>query len=459
MEPKQIKDIPNSIYTLYQKGLAASSKNNIEYAIKLLKAAIIKEPGFLEARKELRRLESMPRNNNFLKKTLSAVKINKSLKIAQMKAAIKSYKAAIVNIEEALSIEITPSGLSLLADIGRSTDSAFITLEATDLGVLLFPKNLDFLRNAAKTYRALGMGEKEVEVRKKITSLVPDNLKERMLLREASALETMEKGDWENKDKSYRDKLKSQDESGKLETKEKIIKTEIDAKELIEDYENILKENPENIKVLRELGDIYLKIGKYDKAIEKLEKLLSVRNTFDIAIDTKIERAKISKINLYMNKLKESNLDNDDLNVQIVKAENEIKSIKRQFALTRVEKYPNDMLLRFSLAKIFWENNELDDAIEQFQLAKNNLNKQTQSLLYLGKCFMKKGQYDIALDQFMKVINESRKTTEEEFDALYHLGLAYEKLDKADEAAKCFKKIYSTKSTYRDVAKILQKYY
>jgi tetratricopeptide (TPR) repeat protein len=462
MESKQIKDIPNNIFTLYQKGVQAFKLNNIDYAIELIKTAVIKEPGFIEARKELRKMEISKIRPGLLSRTLKSLKLNKTIKMAQMKMAMKKYQEAYIFIEEALAINIhSTTALKLLADVGRATESNFITVEAYDLAVMLFPDNVDILKLAAIAYRENSLGKKEVDVRKKIVALKPDDLKARMEMREASALETMEKSDWENKDKSYRDKLKNEEESVTLEADEKIVRAEDDVLALINHYKDELKENGESAKALRELGNIYLNVGNYDEAIEMFEKLMVVKKSFDITIDLNIEKAKIGKLQHQIEALnsEKQKSASEEVDVKINTANSKLLMIKKEYAVNRVEKFPNDMQLRYTLAKVYWEEKNYDDAIEQFQLSQSNLNRQIPSLISLGRCFMKKMQFDIATDQFLKVLNEAKASAAQQFEALYYLGLSYEKLDKKEEAGVCFKKIYSAKSTYKDIAEIIKRYY
>ncbi|MCF7791432.1 MAG: tetratricopeptide repeat protein [Victivallales bacterium] len=464
METKEIKDIPDNIYNIYQKAIQAFKRNNPDYAIELMKTAVIKEPGFVKARNELRKYELAKEKPGFMGRALKSIKQNKLIKIAQMKERMKKYKEAYTNIENALAINIyTASGLKVLSDIGEAMEAPFIAVEAYDLAVQLFPENIDILKHAAEKYRKYSLGNKELDVRKKIVALKPNDQKLRMQMREASAMATMETGSWENKDDSFQSKLKSKKESARLEEEERVAKDKDEVKELIEYYEDELRENGETIKPLRELGNIYLNIGNYDKAIEKFKKLMEVRNAFDITIDSKIEKAQIKKIEKQIEQLteekKKTNSSEEEINKKIEEANKQIKEIHKSKVLNRIKRFPNDMTLRFELGKVYWDENDYESAIEQFQLSQQNLNKRIPSLIYLGRCFLNKKRYDIATDQFKKVLNEERTTTEEILEALYYLGISFEKIGDEENAGKCFKKIYSTKSTYKDVGKIIKKYY
>jgi tetratricopeptide (TPR) repeat protein len=464
MELKPKKDISNTIFTLYQKGLQAFKLNNLDYAIELMKLAVVKEPGFIEARKELRKFELAKTKPGLLSKTLKVIKVNKFLKVAQVKMAMKKYAEAYVSVEDALAINIhNLSALKLLAEIGEITASSFIIVEAYDLAITLFSSNVDLLKLAATAYRKYNLGKKEVDVRKKIVTLEPDNLKARMELREASALATMEKSDWENKEKSYRDKLKSEVESATLEAEEKIIRVEDDVAALINQHKAILDENPDSVKALRELGDIFLNVERYDEAIEMYQKLMTVHDVFDLSIDQKIEKSKIEKLKKLVAQLDKEKLpsseNSEEIESKVNRVNCKISIIKKEYAVERIKKLPNSMPLRFELAKVYWDEGDFDAAIEQFQHSQANLNRRIPSLIFLGRCFMEKNQFDIAIDQFLKVLDEKIVSGEQEFEALYYLGLSYERLDRKEDAAVCFKKIYSVKATYKDIAEIIKRYY
>ncbi|MEM4248558.1 MAG: tetratricopeptide repeat protein, partial [Candidatus Nanoarchaeia archaeon] len=128
-------------------------------------------------------------------------------------------------------------------------------------------------------------------------------------------------------------------------------------------------------------------------------------------------------------------------------------------AVERVNAYPNDLQLRYELALAYWEKGDVDNALQQFQLSQKNPQRRLSSLVYLGRCFSEKGQYDLAVEQFTKAIDEMLAMDNQKMDALYHLGLTYEKLGKTAEALDSFKKIYQANVKFRDVAERINKAY
>ena len=101
----------------------------------------------------------------------------------------------------------------------------------------------------------------------------------------------------------------------------------------------------------------------------------------------------------------------------------------------------------------------VDDALQQFQIAQKNPHRRLTALVYLGRCFHKKGQNDIAVEQFEQAIKGLLAMNKEKMDALYHLAITYEAMDDKEKAAATFKQIYQANVTFRDVAERMENLY
>ena len=101
----------------------------------------------------------------------------------------------------------------------------------------------------------------------------------------------------------------------------------------------------------------------------------------------------------------------------------------------------------------------LDKALEQFQLAQRNPQKRLSAIVYLGRCFAEKKQYDMAVEQYDKAISEMPVMDKDKMEALYHLGVTCEEMGDDKRAMECFKEIYSANVNYLDVAKRMDAYY
>ena len=106
IEKKTLKDVSTNLRTQFQKGQSELNKNNVKYAIELLKFVVQREPGFMDAREALRTAERNYSDNlGGFKKFLGQLKSGKFLVKAKSTMA-KNPKAAMSDIEEALAINL-----------------------------------------------------------------------------------------------------------------------------------------------------------------------------------------------------------------------------------------------------------------------------------------------------------------------------------------------------------------
>lgn len=464
MEIKNIGDISSELLALYKRATEAIKKNNIEYAIDLLKLVVLREPAFLQARQDLRSIERQKGASGFLKRTFNSLKITKLVNMGQLALLRKKYSEALQNVEDALAIDIKNlSALDLLAAVGKAMDAKFMVLEAYETAVSFYPNNGNVLKKLALAYRLNDRHTEEIGLWNKIITLAPGDANAKAELRDASALFSMEEQGWKDTDTSYRDKIKDVNKSVDLEQQERIVRNTSDVKDLIQSLENQLKTEKEPLKIIKQLADLYQQVGEHERAIEYLKKINNLTNSIDLIIDKKIEESEIALVNLEIKQLEQTIKDNPEkekeLREKIAKKQEEIQAIKEILAINRIKLFPNDLELRYELALICFEIGKIDSAIEQFQFAQNNPHRQLLATAYLGQCFMLKKQYDIAVEQFLKVLNKIGENSKEAIDLLYYLAATYEKMNDKENAAKYYKKVYTINSKYKDISQKILEYY
>ena len=459
---KSLDDLSQQISSIYKKGVEAADKNNMTYAIDLLKQVVIEEPGFVPAREKLRSLEKRMLALSPVKEFFKLIKVKKIVKLGQLELARKKYKEALKSAEEALALNVKNlSALNLLAEVMHAQNASFVVIETYELAREFYPENPTVLQKLANVYRDTNMGAKELSIRQRLCRMFPDDIAMRSELRSASASAVLEKHDL--KTGSSFGKLKDADEAQVLEQKERIVHSIDDVQKLIAKYENDLKSDPHSATIIKKLGELYQKANVHDKALECFQKLEEVTDVFNITLDKAKEKSELTllknKINNLIEEQKESSSDEAKLTKEIADLEQQLNNIRKSYALKRVNLYPNDLILHYSLALIYWEIKDIDSAIEHFQISQKNIQYHILSLIYLGRCFIDKKQFDIAIEQLKKAIEQLPTMTEQKMDALYYLGMAYEKLGDSSNAETCFKQIYSAQASYKDVSKRIQKYY
>jgi len=124
-----------------------------------------------------------------------------------------------------------------------------------------------------------------------------------------------------------------------------------------------------------------------------------------------------------------------------------------------VEKYPNDLQIRFDLGELYFKTGKINEAISEFQKAQNNPHRRIQAMGYLGQCYARRGMNDLAARTLQNAIKEKLTFDDEKKELIYTLGCVLEKTGKKQEAIEQFELIYAMDISYKDVAAKVDAFY
>lgn len=465
IEQKSIKDISSALRNNYQTAMGAVEKNNTDYAILLLKSIVQKEPGFMEARDQLRAQERIKmKKMGFFKKMTSGMKAGSLATKSKAQMMRKKPEAAMKLAEDAVAENMSSvPALNALAQAGASLEAPFITIEALEIAADFHPKNVNILDWLARAYADDKQGTKCLAIRQKILALDPNNMDKQNDVRGAAALATMEKGNMEKEGADYRDMLKDKDESERMEQEERIVRDVDDVQNIIEDLKQQIEGGQDTAENHRKLADLYQRGNDHDNAILHYNKVVEKMGTLDPYIDSAIEKSELAKLDAaigewqaYGEGAPENKAEADQ---NIAQIEQQKLEYRKERATDRVRLYPNDTELRFNLGVVCWDRGEVDESLQAFQLGQKNPAKRLTALVYLGRCFHAKGQFDLAIDQFNTAVDSMVAMNKEKMDAMYHQGTTYEAMGNNEKAAECFKAIYQANVNFRDVAQKMESLY
>lgn len=85
-------------------------------------------------------------------------------------------------------------------------------------------------------------------------------------------------------------------------------------------------------------------------------------------------------------------------------ARRSLLALKSEEYSSRVERYPTDRFRKFDLGTVRYELGEFDEAMAQFQAAKDEPKLHVSAALMLGRCFMAEGWYGEAIGEFREAI-------------------------------------------------------
>ena len=118
----------------------------------------------------------------------------------------------------------------------------------------------------------------------------------------------------------------------------------------------------------------------------------------------------------------------------------------------RVERYPNDLHLRFELGKEYFKYGYYEDALTHLQLAQKSPKDRLWALYYLAMCFLNQGQTDMAVMQ-LETARDALPTMDDlKKNVIYQLGLCAEASGDLEKAYRYYKDVYSTDVGFEDLS-------
>ena len=117
----------------------------------------------------------------------------------------------------------------------------------------------------------------------------------------------------------------------------------------------------------------------------------------------------------------------------------------------RVERYPNDLHLRYELGLQYYTYEYYDEALEHLQLAQKSPKDRLWALYYLAMCFLKKGQTDMAVMQLETARDAIPTMDDLKKKVVYQLGRCAEDSGDLERAYQYYKDVYAADVGFEDL--------
>jgi tetratricopeptide (TPR) repeat protein len=287
-----------------------------------------------------------------------------------------------------------------------------------------------------------------------ISDLKPGNLEAEQKVRQAAALASMEKGRWQEEG-DFTTRMKDQDQQAAVQKADHEARNVDDVKERVAKLEADIQGGNDSIENYRSLAEYYHRLGRFDDAIACCGKVTEKLGTLDPLVDQNIEKSELGKMDVAIQQLRKQG----GKDAEIAEAEQGKYAYRLERATDRVNRYPNDTELRYQLAVVYWDGQNIEGALQEFQVAQRNPHRRLNSIVYMGRCFHAKKQFDLAIEQFEKAVSEMPVMDKDKMNAVYCQGVVYEDMGQMEKAITCFKDIYQTDIKYRDVGKRIEAFY
>jgi len=447
-----VQQLDARLQKLVENARISLERGNFEYAAEMAQGILAKEPGCLAVRKLLRaaQLQQFKTRNRFFAKALGGVAGASSL-MAGSAALKKEPMKALDGAEKALASDPTKTQAhKLLAQAASALGFHETAVFAWETTRDLQPDSRDAKLALGNAYLAAGRHGNAVAIGDELLKRNPVDPEAQALLKNASVAHSIDRGNWQSTSGTYRDKLKNEEQAVSLEQASKVVASGDMTRRLLEEAEARSTREPGSLNHIRDVIQAHRELGNHAAALEWVRKARALPPG---AADPALERLA-------------SELGEADLEQRISAAGDDAETLTRELnslrlanAKAMVDRYPNDHEARYRLGALYYEADQFDGAIAQFQAAQRGPKVRLQALAGLGACFQAKGLFDLAIVQYELARSEISAMDETKKHIVYQLARCHELMNHPEKAIAEYKLIYAADIGYVDVAGKINSYY
>ncbi len=443
-------DLAQKAQNFTNRGRQALESGRYELAVDMLMEAIGAAPDVLETRKLLRaaQIANFRRNGKAgfgakLGYMMARQKIMGLVKKGEgVEAMAEAEKLLCQNPLDADNIEAAVKA----AEAAGKTDHAAISIEAA---YECSNKDPALLERIATYYQMAKNWAKARDAFQKLAEIKPGDQRILQLLKNSEAQATMSAG-WEQtvgKKGGFQALIANKEQAKKLDQANKAVITGDDAEALIQEKIQQIEAEPKNMNFRRALARLYIQNKQYAEAIECLQAAIEFAGVMDPELDRMLSQTTIQYYDQQIEILKQNGQEDDAAQMQ---------ADRDQFVFddlaARVERYPNDLHLRYELGVQYYTYEYYDEALEHLQLAQKSPKDRLWALYYLAMCFLAKDQLDMGIMQLETARDAIPTMDDLKKKVVYQLGLCAETQGDLDKAYQYYKDVYSTDVGFADLS-------
>lgn len=436
----------------WKKGNEALPKENWDYAIQMYGTSVKLVPDNLMYRQSLRGTEFKKYDDNGTGAKMASMKLV-GVKGKIKKARIQKNWAALDEAAEE-GLQVNPWDPQLSADVGdacKELGYQEVAIFAYQHSLKVDPANADVNRSLAGLLEERGEYKGAVKCWQQILKVDPHSGEARSKITQLDASSVMDRGGYEGASSTRNVRIGGTVAKGQ----------EVDGPGMsVEaDLQRAIRKDPANKDLYLKLADYYRREGQLDEAHEQLQKALEVSGG-DLSIRELLEDVEIDLMRNAHSSAKEQarqSPDDADLRQRAVDLGSELLKRELEVLAARVERYPQDMKVKFELASRYMKVKKWQQAIPLFQQARSDPRVKAESLISLGKCFFYDGKPQLAIRQFEAAMPDVKYDDKPDVykDLFYSAGRLYEELKNVPRAEECYQTVLEVDYNYRDTVKRL----
>jgi len=443
-------DLAQKAQNFTNRGRQALETGRYELAVDMLMEAVSAAPDVLETRKLLRAAQIA----NFRKNGKAGFGARFGYMMARQKimGLVKKGQGAeaMAEAERLLSQNpLDPDNIEAAvkaAEAAGKADHAAISIEAA---YECSNKDPGLLERVATYYTMSKRWDKARDAYRKLSELKPGDQHVVQLLKNAEAQATMNSGWTETAGKKggFQNLIANKEQAAKLDAANKAVVSGDDADLLIQEKLKQIEAEPKNMNARRALARIYIQSKRYYEAIDILQQAIAVSGTMDPELDRMLSQTKVQYYDQQIEALRTEGREEEAVNM-----EGERNQFVFDDLAARVERYPNDLHLRFELGRQYFTYGYYDDALTHLQLAQKSPKDRLWALYYLAMCFLSQGQTDMGVMQLETARDAIPTMDELKKKVVYQLGLCAEAAGDLEKAYQYYKDVYSSDVGFEDLS-------
>ena len=442
-------DLAQKAQNFTNRGRQALETGRYELAVDMLMEAVSAAPDVLETRRLLRAAQIA----NFRKNGKSGFGAKLGYKMAQMKImglVKKGHGAEAMAEAEKLLCQnpLDPDNIEAAvkaAEAAGKADHAAITVEAA---YECSNRDPALLERVATYYTMAKRYDKARDAYQKLSELRPGDQRVLQLLKNTEAQATMNAG-WEQtagKKGGFQALIANKEQAKKLDQANKAVITGDDAEALIREKIAQIEREPKNMNFRRALARLYVQNKRFEEAIQCLTDAIEMAGSMDPELDRMLSQ---TYVGYYDQQIEAYRAAGDEANA--IEMENQKNQFVFDDLAQRVERYPNDLHLRYELGLQYYTYEYYDEALEHLQLAQKSPKDRLWALYYLAMCFLKKGQTDMAVMQLETARDAIPTMDDLKKKIVYQLGRCAEDAGDLERAYQYYKDVYAADVGFEDL--------
>ena len=234
------------------------------------------------------------------------------------------------------------------------------------------------------------------------------------------------------------------------------------AREEISPEKRLKKEiarHPDDVEKYIELGELYIRGEEFDKAEEIFARGFEASDG-DEDIREKWEDAQMRKLRKKVARAdrEAKRSASEESKSRFAELKKELNAKELEVHQNRVKRYPTNLSFRYDLGLRYQMNGRYNEAIAEYQQARNDPRRRGLCMLALGQCFQQIKQYRLAMSHYEEAIKEipDRDAGNKKL-ALYLAGRLATAMKNLDVGEKHLTTLAGLDFSYRDVSTLLDK--